>query len=128
MTDNIRTFQDLNFVQDTNYPHEALGKPPKFNAELSTDDYTVSVVYGGNTYSSADCSPDGSKDTYEVAVWDAYGEPLKLSDHDTVLGWATPDEITRIMKLVQLRPDLLNPKNMFDMAMQTFMRSCQAIA
>jgi len=127
MTSDIKTFQDLNFVQDPNYPHEAFNQPPKFNAELSTGEYTVSVVYGGNTYSSADCSPDGSKATYEVAVWDKYGEPLKLSDHDTVLGWTSPDEITRIMKLVQLRPDLLRPKNMFAMVMETFMRSCQTI-
>ena len=99
---NTKTFDDLQFEQDINYPHEKLGKQPKFNAEISANDYVVSVVYGGSTYSH--------EGTYEVAVFDSYDDPVKLSDHDTVLGWRTKQEVTRIMKVVQLRPDLLKPR------------------
>jgi len=108
MTDNTKTFKNLNFVQDTNYPHEQLNQPPKYNAEFSTDDYTLSVVYGGMTYSSS--STDGDASSYEVALWDSDDELVKMDEYDSVLGWQTPDEITRIMKLIQLRPDLLKQK------------------
>lgn len=108
MTVHINTFQDLDFEWDRTYPHEKFNQPPKYHAKLVVNDYTLSIVYGGGTYSSS--SPDGNATTFEVALWDIHDDPIKMGEHDTVLGWQSPDEVTRIMKLVQLRPDLLKPK------------------
>lgn len=99
---STKTFNDLTFEQDTDYPHEKLNQPPKYNATFTANGYTVSVIYGGGSYSA--------NRTYEVAVFSPEEGVIPLDEFDTVLGWRTKQEITKIMKVVQLRPDLLKPR------------------
>jgi hypothetical protein len=56
--------------------------------------YTISVQFSKNNYS------DGGETTAEIAAWDADGKWMKLSEHDDVRGWCSPDEVLDYMKLV----------------------------
>ena len=55
--------------------------------------YTMSVQFGKNSYS------DGGETTAEVAVWGPGGW-VKLSEHDDVRGWCSPDDVLEIMNQI----------------------------
>ena len=85
------TFDNLAFIQDPTYPHEDLGKSPKYNAAIKIGRYIFSVTYGGLAYGNGD-------DSYELAVIDAdTDEFVQLREYDNVLGWQTRDEINHLM-------------------------------
>jgi hypothetical protein len=56
--------------------------------------YTMSVQFGKTNYS------DGGVTTAEIAAWGPDGQWLKLSDHDDVRGWCSPDEVLEVMNMV----------------------------
>lgn len=56
--------------------------------------YTVSVQFNKRNYS------DGGETTAEIAAWGPDGEWVKLSDHDDVRGWCSPDEVLEVMNMV----------------------------
>jgi hypothetical protein len=55
--------------------------------------YTISVQFSKTNYS------DGGETTAEVAAWGPDGW-VKLSEHDDVRGWCTPNEILEIMNQI----------------------------
>jgi hypothetical protein len=56
--------------------------------------YTMSVQFSKTNYS------DGGETTAEIAAWGPDGQWLKLSDHDDVRGWCSPDEVLEVMNMV----------------------------
>ena len=56
--------------------------------------YTMSVQFSKTNYS------DGGVTTAEIAAWGPDGQWLKLSDHDDVRGWCSPDEVLEVMNMV----------------------------
>jgi hypothetical protein len=56
--------------------------------------YTMSVQFGKTNYS------DGGETTAEIAAWGPDGKWMKLSDHDDVRGWCSPDEVLEVMNTV----------------------------
>lgn len=56
--------------------------------------YTVSVQFGKVNYSNQ------GETTAEVAAWDPDGEWVRLSEHDTIKGWCTPNEVLEIMNQI----------------------------
>ena len=56
--------------------------------------YTVSVQFNKRNYS------DGGETTAEMAAWGPDGEWVKLSEHDDVRGWCSPDEVLEVMNMV----------------------------
>lgn len=66
--------------------------------------YTVSVQWGGGNYCDnrslpfrgVDAAVPASK-TAEVAVWNADGEWVALTDHDDVIGYQTPEQVAAII-------------------------------
>ena len=58
---------------------------------------TVSVQFGKGNYS------DGGETTAEVAAWDQDDNWIKLSDHDDVRRYCSPDEVLEIMSKVASR-------------------------
>jgi hypothetical protein len=56
--------------------------------------YTISVQFSKTNYS------DGGETTAEIAAWGPDGQWLKLSDHDDVRGWCSPDEVLEVMNMV----------------------------
>jgi hypothetical protein len=55
--------------------------------------YTMSVQFGKNNYS------DGGETTAEIAAWGPGGW-VKLSEHDDVRGWCSPDEVLEVMNQI----------------------------
>ena len=58
---------------------------------------TVNVQFGEGSYS------DGGETTAEVAAWDQDGNWIKLSDHDDIRRYCSPDEVLGIMNKVASR-------------------------
>lgn len=56
--------------------------------------YTMSVQFGKNNYS------DGGETTAEIAAWGPDKKWMKLSEHDDVRGWCSPDEVLEVMNTV----------------------------
>ena len=56
--------------------------------------YTMSVQFGKSNYS------DGGETTAEIAAWGPDGEWMKLSEHDDVRGWCSPDDVLEVMNKV----------------------------
>ena len=56
--------------------------------------YTMSVQFGKGNYS------DGGETTAEIAAWGPDGKWMKLSEHDDVRGWCSPDEVLEVMNMV----------------------------
>jgi hypothetical protein len=56
--------------------------------------YTMSVQFSKTNYS------DGGVTTAEIAAWGPDGQWLKLSEHDDVRGWCSPDEVLEVMNMV----------------------------
>ena len=57
--------------------------------------YTVSVQFGSSNY----CDKDQS--TAEVGAWnEVTGEWVKLSEHDDVKGYCSPEEVLEIMNQI----------------------------
>ena len=56
--------------------------------------YTVSVQFSKTNYS------DGGETTAEVAAWGPDRKWVKLSEHDDVIGWCTPNEVLEIMNQI----------------------------
>ena len=56
--------------------------------------YTMSVQFGKNNYS------DGGETTAEVAAWGPDRKWVKLSAHDDVRGWCSPDDVLEIMNQI----------------------------
>ena len=71
------------------------------SAWLVANGYTISVQWGvGNYCSNRLAEPVGvdcESATAEVAVWDAAGVFLKLGEYDDVIGWQTPDDVSRLI-------------------------------
>ena len=76
------------------------------------NDWTLSVQWGPNTYSSNRAHPSGpdyeatsrkagekGSGTAEIAAWhgSASNEWLEWGNHDAVSGWVTPDTIAKVM-------------------------------
>jgi hypothetical protein len=56
--------------------------------------YTMSVQFGKGNYS------DRGKTTAEIAAWGPDRVWVKLSEHDDVRGWCSPDEVLEIMNQI----------------------------
>jgi len=56
--------------------------------------YTMSVQFSKNNYS------DGGETTAEIAAWGPDKKWMKLSEHDDVRGWCSPDEVLEVMNMV----------------------------
>lgn len=56
--------------------------------------YTMSVQFSKTNYS------DGGETTAEIAAWGPDGKWMKLSEHDDVRGWCSPDEVLEVMNIV----------------------------
>ena len=56
--------------------------------------YIVSVQFNKSSYS------DGGETTAEIAAWGPDGKWMKLSEHDDVRGWCSPDEVLEVMNMV----------------------------
>jgi hypothetical protein len=56
--------------------------------------YTISVQFSKTNYS------DGGETTAEIAAWGPDGKWMKLSEHDDVRGWCSPDEVLKVMNTV----------------------------
>jgi hypothetical protein len=56
--------------------------------------YTMSVQFSKTNYS------DGGETTAEIAAWGPDGKWMKLSEHDDVRGWCSPDEVLEVMNMV----------------------------
>lgn len=56
--------------------------------------YTMSVQFSKSNYS------DGGETTAEIAAWGPDGKWMKLSEHDDVRGWCSPDEVLEVMNTV----------------------------
>jgi len=56
--------------------------------------YTMSVQFSKTNYS------DGGETTAEIAAWGPDGKWMKLSEHDDVRGWCSPDEVLEVMNTV----------------------------
>jgi hypothetical protein len=53
--------------------------------------YTISVQFGKGNYS------DEGETTAEVAAWGPDRKWVKLSEHDDVRGWCSPDDVLDII-------------------------------
>ena len=99
----MKTFKDIQFEQDTRYPHEELGNPPKYNGQFSTDEITLSVVYGGGSYGDG---PDS--DTYEIALFvNNRDDMIHLTQYEQVAGWQNSEDIDKLMRVMQQKPDMI---------------------
>ena len=56
--------------------------------------YTMSVQFSKTNYS------DGGETTAEIAAWGPDKKWMKLSEHDDVRGWCSPDEVLEVMNTV----------------------------
>jgi len=56
--------------------------------------YTMSVQFGKGNYS------DGGETTAEIAAWGPDRKWVKLSEHDDVRGWCSPDEVLEVMNQI----------------------------
>jgi len=56
--------------------------------------YTISVQFSKTNYS------DGGETTAEIAAWGPDRKWLKLSEHDDVRGWCSPDDVLEVMNMV----------------------------
>lgn len=56
--------------------------------------YTVSVQFSKTSYG------DQGETTAEVAAWGPDRKWVKLSEHDDVRGWCTPNEVLEIMNQI----------------------------
>jgi hypothetical protein len=56
--------------------------------------YTISVQFSKTNYS------DGGETTAEIAAWGPDGKWMKLSEHDDVRGWCSPDDVLEVMNKV----------------------------
>jgi hypothetical protein len=56
--------------------------------------YTISVQFSKTNYS------DGGETTAEIAAWGPDRKWMKLSEHDDVRGWCSPDEVLEVMNMV----------------------------
>lgn len=96
MNKNFKTFEDLNFKP---HPHSNCGIPDFTNTTQAIiefkNGYGVSVVFGSCFYSNG-------IDSYEVAI--LHNGSLCYNTHITndVIGYISSDEVTEIMKKVQL--------------------------
>ena len=68
--------------------------------------YTVSVQFGHGNYCDNRYGKDGAGSANaEVAAFKTYGgEWVKLSDHDDVIGYQTPDQVLAIMAMIATLP------------------------
>ena len=97
--EGIKTFEHLDFK-----PHGGFTDGNAIQARLkfgSRDQFEISVVTnindGDGLYGHID------DNTYEVAMWfDGRDDMLPLSTSDDVLGWQTPDKVTKLMHKAQL--------------------------
>jgi hypothetical protein len=56
--------------------------------------YTMSVQFGKNNYS------DEGETTAEIASWGPDRKWVKLSEHDDVRGWCSPDDVLEVMNQI----------------------------
>ena len=56
--------------------------------------YTMSVQFSKSNYS------DGGETTAEIEAWGPDKKWMKLSEHDDVRGWCSPDEVLEVMNMV----------------------------
>ena len=97
----MKTFKDLVWEQDKQYPHEKLGKDPKYNSSYTVNGFTLSVVYGGSSYGAG---PEA--DTFEVALFDDETDKMiSLERYDDVSGWIGSHEITLLIQTMNQQPE-----------------------
>jgi len=97
--DGLKSFDDLVFGN-----HAGFVKGKAIQARLkfgSRDQFEISVVQNIGDGNGLYGHEDG--DTFEVAMWfDGRDTMLPLAMSDDVLGWQTPDQITRLMHQAHL--------------------------
>ena len=100
----LKGFNDLLFGSHGGFPDGGATQAKLTYGQRDKDNFdqfTISVVQnigdGRGLYGHQD---DG---TYEVAMWfQDRGDMLPLSTSDDVLGWQTPDQVTKLMHKAQL--------------------------
>ena len=98
MNTNNNIFETLEFNQHSAYREGALQAKQTFD-----NGYTISVVTGEGLY--GDINEDNfAESTFEVAVFDASGDFVQLTLHDTVIGHQTKDEVSHYMTLAREDP------------------------
>ena len=77
----------------------------------------MSVQFSKTNYS------DGGETTAEIAAWGPDGKWMKLSEHDDVRGWCSPDEVLEVMNTVASQGSKPKSKGLstFDMLHLAFM-------
>ena len=89
----LPSFDDLDFQPHPNVPNGVMAK-----LTLGQDDqFEISVVaMNGKKPTFGGLYGDASNDTYEVAMF--YRDSmLPLAAYDDVIGWQSPDDITKLM-------------------------------
>ena len=86
--------------------------------------YTMSVQFGKNNYS------DGGETTAEIAAWGPDRKWVKLSEHDDVRGWCSPDDVLEVMNMVASQGSKPKSEGLstFDMLHLAFMIALVAAA
>jgi len=91
-------FETLEFNQHSAYKPGALQAKQTFE-----NGYTISVVTGEGLY--GDINEDSFEEsTFELAVFDAAGDFVKLTLHDDVIGHQTSAEVSHYMTLAREDP------------------------
>lgn len=98
MNTKNRLFDTLEFTEHPGYRKGALQARKVFD-----NGYTISVVTGEGLY--GDINEDSfGESTFEVAVFDAADDFVKLTLHDDVIGHQTRDEVSHYMTLASEDP------------------------
>ena len=98
MNTKNRLFDTLEFNPHSAYREGALQAKQTFE-----NGYTISVVTGEGLY--GDINEDSFEEsTFELAVFDAAGDFVKLTLHDDVIGHQTRDEVSHYMTLANEDP------------------------
>lgn len=98
----MKTIKDVNFDKHPIIPDAIIGT-------LEVGDFTVSLIQGNRTYSSAD--------TYEVAVFDETqagkdaDAQLWLGEDQNIRGWQSPEEIDNLLRILQFNPESLRQRS-----------------
>lgn len=89
----MRTFDDLKFKP---HPSGLGGKMAQMDLK---NGYKISVVGGKGLYGNGITS-------FEVAIFDREGEFIQLQEHDSVLGYQSKDDVTKIIQEYDSKPNL----------------------
>ena len=100
MNKEIEMFEELTFSPHRN-SRNAISAKRKFD-----NGCLISVVTGEGLYGDLDAT-EFHDSTFEVAVFDANGNFIRLTPHDDVIGHQTTKEVSQIMTQLQNDPESL---------------------